>query len=403
MNNNKLSILFVLDKAHTNKIKGIAPLRCRLTYFGKRKVFSTGLFLNPKQWDCHNQLAKPPSEDNSNINNQLSLIKSKINQAFLYLQVNNSEFNLEDLLNQYKGVPLKKDFEVLEVYFLYLKRIKKLIDIEIKLVTYKKYEESFVHLKDFIKWKFKANDLCLKDIRANFITEYEYYLKVEKNLQLSTLNKAIQRFRKVLKFGISQNYLNKDPFILYKAKRIKKQVVFLDSEELEKLESHFFDINRVKQIRDLFVFCCYTGLGFAEMKNLKNTDIVKGFDGELWLDVKRNKTQKNYRVPLLKQAKKIIELYNTDENEFVFPRLSNTKFNAYLKEVAEIVSIDKNLTHHIARKTFATTILLFNNVPIEIVSELLGHSKISTTQEHYAKVVQKNVSEQMIRLREKLK
>jgi integrase len=159
----------------------------------------------------------------------------------------------------------------------------------------------------------------------------------------------------------------------------------------------------VQQIKDLFIFCCYTGLGFTEMINLKTSDIVKGFDGELWLDIRRNKTQKSYRVPLLQQAKNILELYRNESREAVFPRLSNPKFNAYLKEIASIVGIEKNLTHHIARKTFATTVLLYNDVPMEIVSELLGHSKISTTQEHYAKVVQKKVSEAMLNLKVKLK
>ena len=401
MKTNKLSVLFLLDKIKTNK-QGKCPIKCRVTYNGKRKPFSTGLFINPNLWHSSNQIAKPPSEENNHINTQLSLIKNKINQAFLYLQVNNAECSIDDILNQYKGVSLKEDFKLLEVYNLYLVRIEKLIGIELKLVTYKKYQESKIHLSDFVKWKFKTTDIKLKDIKSNFIVDYEYFLKVEKNLQLSTLNKAIQRFRKVLNFAISQNHMDKDPFILYKAKRLKKEVVYLDSIELNRIEKHNFEIKRVKQIKDLFIFCCYTGLGFAEMANLKVIDIVKGFDGELWIDINRNKTQKSYRVPLLQQAKEIIELYQNDENDFVFPKVSNTKFNAYLKEVAEIVGIKKNLTHHIARKTFATTVLLYNDVPMEIVSELLGHSKISTTQEHYAKVVQKKVSEHIFNLGKRL-
>lgn len=402
MNYNKLSILFLLQKARINK-QGKCPIRCRITYLEERQEFSTGQFINPTSWYSKLQLAKPPDEENTIINTQLSLIKSKINQAFLYLQVNSSEFTIDDLMSQFKGVPIKKELGIIEVYNFYLVRIKKLIDIEIKLVTFKKYEESLVHLSGFVKWKFNSTDIKLKDIRANFITEYEYYLKVEKSLQLSTLNKAIQRFRKVMTFAISQNYQDKDPFILYKAKRVKKEVVFLDSIELEKLENHNFEIKRVQQIKDLFIFCCYTGLGFTEMINLKASDIIKGFDGELWLNIKRNKTQKSYRVPLLQKAKTIIELYRTEASELLFPRLSNPKFNAFLKEVASIVGIDKNLTHHVARKTFASTVLLYNDVPIEVVSKLLGHSKISTTQDHYAEVVQKKVSQEMIKLTQKIK
>ena len=401
MNTTKIKILFLIARNRLNKM-GKCSIRCRITYNQERYEFATGFFIDPNHWYSKLQQAKPPNEDNTFVNAQLSLIKSKINQAFLYLQVNNPEFKVDDLMSQYKGVSIKKDLGLIEVYKLYLVRIKKLINIEIKLVTYKKYEESLTHLNDFVKWKFKSSDIKLKDIHSNFITEYEYYLKTEKKLQLSTLNKAIQRFRKVLTFAISQNYLAKDPFMLYKAKREKKEVVYLDNIELQKLENHYFDIKRVQQIKDLFIFCCYTGLGFTEMTNLKTSDIIKGFDGELWLDIRRNKTQKSYRVPLLQQAKNILELYQNESRESVFPRLSNPKFNAYLKEVASIVGIKKNLTHHIARKTFATTVLLYNDVPIEIVSELLGHSKISTTQEHYAKVVQKKVSEEMKTLAKKL-
>jgi integrase len=402
MINNNLKILFLLDKVKSNK-QGNAPIRCRLTFNGKRKIFSTGLFINPKFWHSKIQLAKPPNDENAQINTQLSLIKQKVNQAFLFLLMSNEPFTLEDVLMQFKGKPGKNEVGLIEVYNMYLLRIIRLIDIEIKLVTYKKYEESLTHLKDFIKWKFKSQEIKLNAIKSNFVTEYEYYLKVEKNLQISTLNKAIQRFRKVISFAISLNHLDRDPFIMYKAKRQKKEVLFLDNVELEKLEKHSFEIIRIRQIRDLFIFCCYTGLGFAEMMNLKTSDIVEGFDSKLWLDIKRNKTQKSYRVPLLKNAIEIVDVYKMDSNQYVFPRISNPKFNAYLKEIAYIVGIEKNLTHHIARKTFATTVLLYNDVPMEIVSELLGHSKMSTTQEYYGKIVQKKVSEVMITLSNKLK
>jgi integrase/recombinase XerD len=220
-------------------------------------------------------------------------------------------------------------------------------------------------------------------------------------LQLSTLNKAVQRFRKVVSYAISQNHIDKDPFYSYKAKRVKKEIIFLTKEQLKTLEEKNFEIVRLQQIKDMFVFCCYTGLGFKEMINLKYNDITYRFDNNEWLTIKRNKTSKNYYVPLLPQAKVIIDKYQND-SDFVLPQMSNPKFNAYLKEIATIVGLDFNLTHHIARKTFATTVLLFNDISMEVVSELLGHSKLSTTQEHYAKVVQSKVSEQMNILSEKL-
>lgn len=396
-----LKILFLLSKIKLNRQEK-SPIRCRITLRGTRKIFSTGLFINPDHWDSKFQQVKPPNEENNFINTQLSLIKQNINQAFLFLQVNEERFDVNDLYNQYKGKTLQKEYGVIEIYSLYLERIKKLIDIELQMVTYKKYEESLTHLKGFIKWKYKTSDVKLNSIKFSFITEYEYYLKVEKNFQLSTLNKAIQRFRKIISFAIGNNHLDKDPFMLYKAKRQKKEVIYLTKEELSNLEEQDFEIQRVQQIKDLFVFCCYTGLGFKEMSNLKKTDIVEGFDNELWIDIKRAKTQRSYKVPLMQQAKDVLEKYTDLEGEYALPRMSNPKFNAYLKEIADVVKIRKNLTHHLARKTFATTVLLYNDVPMEIVSELLGHSKMSITQEHYGKVVQTKVSEHMIKLSLKL-
>ena len=179
------------------------------------------------------------------------------------------------------------------------------------------------------------------------------------------------------------------------------KVIYLTPEELFELENYLFSQPRLDQVRDLFVFCCYTGLPYQEMSNLTKKNIVKKFDNKLWIDMFRQKTKKQFSVPLLPKAISILEKYQ--DNKSILPIISNQKFNSYIKEIAEIIDIEKKLTHHIARKTFATTVLLYNDVPMEIVSELLGHSKISTTQEHYAKVVQKKVSQQMELLQKKLK
>lgn len=220
---------------------------------------------------------------------------------------------------------------------------------------------------------------------------------------LPTVNKTIQRFRKVVRIAISEGIIQREPFMMYKVKRIKKEVIFLTTEELQKLEDYTFHQSRLEIVKDIFVFCCYTGLAYNEMANLKKSHIIKGFDGNDWINMKRQKTNQVLSIPLLPKSVKIIEKCCYVEGVLVFPRLSNQKFNAYLKEIADIIGIDKNLTHHIARKTFATTVLLYNDIPMEIVSELLGHSKISVTQEHYAKVVQKKVSEHMSELGKKLK
>ena len=393
MSNNKLSILFLLQKARINK-QGKCPIRCRITFNEGRQEFATGLLINPNTWYSKLQQTKPPNEENTFVNTQLSLIKNKINQAFLYLQMKGSDFDVDDLYLIYKGEKPKKENGILEVYTEFNNKIKKLIGKDIELVTYNKYLESYNHLKDFVKFKFNSADLKLKDLKSNFLNDYDYYLKTQKGknkqgLSQSTINKAIQRFRKTLKYSISEGYLEKDPFVMYTARVVRKNIVFLTNEELLKLENHQFNTDRIQSIKELFIFCCYTGLAFKEMSLLRKSDIVTGFDGKLWIVVNRSKTDRDYRVPLLPRAQKILQNFNDESSELVFPKITNQKFNEYLKEIAGILGFSKNLTHHMARKTFASTVLLYNDVPMEIVSELLGHSKLSTTQEHYAKVVQR--------------
>lgn len=405
MNNYKLSILFLLQKARINK-QGKCPLRCRITYQEKRYEFSIGVLINPNLWNSKLQLVKPPNEENTNINNQLSLIKSKINQAFLLLQIKKQDFDVVDIYKIYKGEKPKAEKAVLEVYQEYMVRLKKLLDKEIQQVTYNKYMESFNHLKNFIKYKFKTNDIKLKDIKNNFLDELEFYLKIDvdkkKGLAQSTINKIIQRFRRTIKYAVSEGYLEKDPFMLYKAKALNKNIVFLSNVELKKIEKHQFKTERINNVKLLFVFCCYTGLAFKEMSLLKKRDIITGYDNNLWIVIKRSKTLREYKIPLLPKAREIIKHFDDTNSDFCFPNISNQKFNEYLKEIADVVGLQKTLTHHIARKTFASTVLLNNGVPMEIVSELLGHSKITTTQGHYAKVVQSQISNQISILTKKL-
>lgn len=402
---NKLSILFLLDKVKTNK-QNKCPIKCRVTYDGKRKPFSTGLFVKPNHWQSKLQLAKPPNEENTFINNELSLIKNKINQAFLMLQIQETEFSVDDIYNLYKGKPTTQNIGLVSFYNEYLEKSKKLIGIEIKQVTWNKFNYILSDLKDFLKWKFKKNEILLKDLDYSFIIEFEYYLKTEKLQKQVTINKALQRFKKVVKTAVINKLIDSFPFIEHKPKKVTTTVVYLTTDELEKLENHSFSQHRLEIVKDLFILCCYTGLAFNEMSKLEAKHIVNGFDNNKWIKMIRDKTNKEISIPLLPKALEILSKrvnYIQDKKKELLPKISNQKFNSYLKEIAEIVGIEKNLTHHTARKTFATTVLLYNDVPMEIVSELLGHSKMSTTQEHYGKIVQKKVSQHIQELAKKLK
>jgi len=395
MHQEKISILFVINQAKTNQ-KGICPIYCRITINKERKQFSTGNSINPKDWNSKKQLAESKQIDYKVLNGQLSLIKQKINNIYFKLQIENATIKVDDIIDSYFQKPSKKEDSVISYLNKDLEKLKKLIGKDLKLSTWNKFNYAYNDVASFIKFSFKKKDIPLNELNLNFLEEFEYYLKTEKNNKQVTINKAIQRFRKPIKNAISEGYLDKDPFLMYKAIRVKKEIVFLTSDELNKLENYSFEQTRLNQVRDLFVFCCYTGLAYNEMTNLKSDNISIGFDNMEWIQMKREKTSKQIAIPILPKAKSILNKYDN-----TLPKFSNQKVNSYLKEIAAIVGINKNITHHIARKTFASTILLYNDVPMEIVSELLGHSNMTITQESYGKIVQKKVSDAIINLSKK--
>jgi integrase/recombinase XerD len=400
MTQKKVTILLVISGVKTNS-KGLCPIYCRITLNKERKQFSTGLFVNPNYWE--NKIQKVSSQETNHkfINNQIEQIQLKINNIVLVLQIQDGDFTLENIYNLIKGVEIKKEEHILSYYKKYLSKIKKLVGLEIKESTYNKFVYVCSHLEVFLKWKYKKTDYPLKELNLQFLSDFDYYLKTEKNQKQITINKTIQRLRAPIKQAISEDYLDRDPFILHKSKKVRKTVIFLTTEELKTLEEAILYQKRLGFIQDLFIFCCYTGLAFNEMANLEKKHIQKGFDDINWIQMKREKTQRQISIPILPKAQELINKYSSDSIH-IFPPISNQKFNSYMKEISVILGIEKRLTHHTARKTFASTVLLYNDVPMEIVSELLGHSNMLITQESYGKVVQSKVSEQMSILSKKL-
>ena len=396
MNNYKLAVLFFLQRNRTNKM-GKCPIRCRITFLKTRKEFSTGIFIIPDDWDSGKQKASPPSTENTLLNNKLSLIHQQIDKAFLMLQILPNDFDVDDIYRKYKGEDSKEEISILGAYDLHNEKTKKLIGIDFNELSWSRYLESRRKVSLFITKFYKRKDVKLKDLDLKFIKDLEYFFKIDLKLKQATVYRSIQRVKKIIQFAIAENYLKKDPFHLYKNKKYKTVIVYLTDEELKRLEKHTFNQIRLQQVKDLFIFCCYTGLAYTEMTTLTTNNIEVGFDGNEWIQMIRKKTNRVISIPVLPKAKEILEKY---ENEL--PKTSNQKFNSYLKEISALLSIDKKLTHHIARKTFATTVLLYNDVPMEIVSELLGHSNVKVTQASYAKVVQQSVSKEMKKVHSKL-
>jgi integrase len=397
-----MKILFLIKPHRINK-KGMTTIFCRLSLKRSRKQFSTGIFIRPDYWSKKMQKVLDREENAENINTQLSLIKQKLGQAFLMLQVKDDSFDVDDVYKIYCGKDTKMEMGVIAAYQDHNNYYKKLIGKDLKVVSWQKFENTKGHLQEFIKGKYKQKDLKLGKLKYQFIKDFEYYLRTEQNMQQSTINKNLQRFKKMINFAVAHEYLDRNPFLMHKPKPVKKEVVYLSKYELYGLQKKELGNRRLEEVRDCFVFCCYTGLAFKEMSNLRKEHIIKGSDGKNWIKLKRQKTGKSISVPLLPVAQEILDNYcDRFRDGRVLPTKTNAHFNAYLKEIADLCELKINLTHHIARKTFATTVLLLNDVPMEVVSKLLGHSRISITQAHYGQILEEKVQKEMAKLADKL-
>lgn len=382
---------------------GEAPLYCRLWHESKRKIFSIGFKVTRNRWNQNKQIATGKSEMTQRINTQMEVIKKKLVEIETKLIMEGSEDILEDMYALYIGkTTVSRSFITLfeERYM----TAKSMEGIKFKKSTLDKFKDVLELVRAYIKKSYHAADIPMNKVNFKFISGLEDYLLTVRRQKPVTINKNMQRVKQVTTYAMKCNYIKVDPFIDHAPLKVEKELVFLTTEELHKLESYQFAQERLAKVRDLYLFSVYTGLAYHEAFALQKKHIIMAFDKKFWIEMKREKTGKGISVPLLPQAMKIMEKYDNggDKEAHVLPAISNQKMNSYLKEITEIVGINKKLTHHTARKTFATTILLYNDVPIEIVSKLLGHSSIAVTQKHYAKVVNKKVSACMEKLEKQL-
>ncbi len=293
---------------------------------------------------------------------------------------------------------------LIEIFRHHNTQFEALVGIEYSINTFKKYRTCLSSLESFLKWKYKKADIDIKTIGFEFINDFEFYLKTERMVAHNSAMGDIKRVKKIIRQCVAKNWLDKDPCMSYKVRTRDTSRDHLLEDELNRLANKKISIERLAQVRDIFVFSCYTGLNFCDVEKLSFQDIGTGIDGEKWVFTKRIKEDTDSRIPLLQPALLLIEKYKDHPKALntgrTFPMLSNQKMNSYLKELADICGINKKLTFHCARHTFATTVTLSNGVPIETVSKMLGHKSLRTTQ-IYAKVIDKKVSDDMFILRQK--
>lgn len=400
--NAKLSILFYAKRAKTTT-DGLVPIYIRVTVDGERIEFSTRRYTHPDKWSVEGSCMKGYSGEAKSINSFLDALKAKVYDYQQQLIREDELVNAENMRNKILGID-KRSHMLIGIFQQHNDEIKALIGKDYAAATHVRYETSLKHTADFLKWKYRVSDLDIRKIDHEFITSYEFYLKSVCNCCQNTTSKYIKNFGKIIRICLANGWLQKNPFINYKSKMVEVERAFLSMEEIETMFNKEFATDRLNQVKDIFLFSCFTGLAYSDVKKLSYKNIGIGVDSERWIFINRTKTDTRSNIPLLPIATAILKKYENHpqvvNQERLLPILSNQKMNSYLKEIADLCGINKELTFHIARHTFATTVTLSNGVPIESVSKMLGHKNLHTTQ-HYAKILDLKVSNDMRILKEK--
>ena len=402
--NTSVSILFYIKRAKANNL-GVCPIYTRVTINTKRFEFSTTKSINPEKWSSEGNKVKGTSEEARSINNHLDYLKNQVLEAEKKLFKKDISITSENLKNELFGLSETKRMLV-PIFQDHNNKIKELVGKEYAPGTLQRYKTSLSHTVDFLKWKYNVDDIDINRIDYAFIADYEFYLRSVRNCANNTTVKYIKNFHKIIKICLDNDWMIKNPFSNYKAKLKEVERECLSEGEIQSLINKEFTIDRLSLVRDIFVFSCFTGLAYVDVKNLTINNLNYGIDGGKWIFTHRQKTESASKIPLLPIPEMIVEKYKnhpqcSNQNKLL-PILTNQRMNSYLKEIAAACNINKELTFHIARHTFATTVTLTNGVPIESVSKMLGHKNLKTTQ-HYAKVLDRKVSEDMQVLRDKFK
>ncbi|WP_329806410.1 site-specific integrase [Flavobacterium facile] len=398
----KLSLLFYVRSSKAAK-NGLLPIYQRITINSERIELSTSRFVEKSKWNISAGKMKGNSEEARLINGHLDLLKYKIYETEKYLINNNVEINAQSFKNKLLGIE-EKQRKLISIFEQHNKRMEELIGKEFSINTFKKYETTLSHTKEFLKHQYSLNDISITQINIAFLNDFDFYLRTIKNCNNNSTVKYMRNFGKIVKQCYVNGWIEKDPYLNYKGKVKEVERVFLSQEDIETLINKDINIQRLDLVRDMFLFSCFSGLAYIDVFNLKKSNIIIGIDGDKWISTHRQKTDGASKIPILPLTQMIIEKYENHPQSInqnkLLPILSNQKMNAYLKELADICKIDKELTYHIARHTFATTVTLTNGVPIESVSKMLGHKNLRTTQ-HYAKVLDRKVSDDMQILKQK--
>ncbi len=403
--NVSLSILF---HPRWERIENNSAVLClRITVNGQRKTISLKQKVEISKWNSQKEILNGNDAVTKSVNTYIAQTRGQVHEVFRELQKNGEFISVETLKSKFLGNDENEQTlnQVIEYH-------NKTMEGHLACGTAKNYFTTQKYIKEFLNTKLKKEDVYLPQLNYKFLADFEMFLRThvpgenQRPCGNNTVMKHIERFRKIVSMAVRNDWLKTDPFQNFKPKFIKKDRGFLTQEELTAIENKVFTIARLDTVRDLFIFSCYTGLAYSDALMLSQEEIQFGIDGKKWLTTNRIKTGVRSTIPLLPKPLEIIEKYKDHPRSRSFPNrvlpmMSNQTLNGYLKEIETLCGISKNLTHHLARHTFATTVCLLNGISMEATSGMLGHSSMRTTQ-IYGKILPQRISNEMGILEKKL-
>jgi site-specific recombinase XerD len=401
---NSFSIFFFIKKTKLLN-NGEAPIRLRIKVNGIAVESQIKRSISPNLWGQATESSKGRDRKSAELNEYIRMLKLKALTTHRELELSGKLFSARLIMNKlYSAEDDKRT--LLSIFRKHNEDCRKLIGIDYVEITIRRFDNCCKYLGVLIQKKFGKADINLNEIDGELIRDFEIYLKIERCCQQNTVIRYMKCFKKIINFAIANEWMTKNPFagIRFQAKEGIKEV--LTKEEIERIMAKQFDMERLEYVRDVFLFCCFSGLAYVDVNNLKAEHITKDNDGDMWIRKTREKTDNMCNIPLLKIPQMILEKYRDNplcvKSGRLLPVTSNQKMNSYLKEIATRCDIKKNLTTHTARYTYASVVCLANGVSMENVAKMLGHSDIRMTQ-HYAKVMDSSIKRDMVNVEKALK
>mgnify|MGYP000266059997 FL=1 len=396
MERTTFGLLFYIRRDKTNK-RGEAPVFMRLTINGERADASIKRFIEPHAWNSAKGKANEKSRGGKDLNLYLDAISANILRIQRDLELDKKEVSAQIILNRYLGKEQSDRHTLMEVFRAHNEKCRALSGISLAPATVIRYETTLRLTEEFLQKNYKKEDCYLDEITNQFIEDFEFFLKTVRRCCHNTTTKYLLNFKKIIRIALAKGWMKKDPFaqVHFHFEPVERE--FLEKQELKAMLNKEITITRLAQVRDIFCFCCLTGLAFTDVQQLKAEHLVADIHGKIWIRKARQKTKNMCNIPLLDEAQKIIDRYRDhpycQTHGVLLPVCSNQKMNSYLKELADICGIPKNLSTHCARHTFAT-LTLASGATIDNVAKMLGHANVNMTR-RYAKVLDSSIMRDM--------